>query len=155
MKLTIHEKPYEIDDGRYLAQFVGVFPHHNPEAKTAEGRLIGPQLKWVFRIAEGENSGKEPITMTSRLPSLANTCGKILSALSNDTAVEGEECDTNRFVNAYYRISVKNGFITVDPPPSFVAFRRPNDSDHARAIRDDINALSDKSKGQSDDLEPF
>jgi hypothetical protein len=59
----------------------------------------------------------------------------MLFNLSNATAVEGEEVDTNRFVGAYYRVSVKNGFVSVDPPPSFVAFKRPSEEDIDRGNR--------------------
>lgn len=128
MKLTLHEKPFDVTDGRLLARFLGVYDHFNPNAKTRDGKPMGQQLKWLFQICEGEDTGKEVMTLTHRQCGLETSAGKMLMAVADGTLDLGEEIDTGRFLNAYYRITVENGFISTKHPPVFVGYRRPNEA---------------------------
>lgn len=134
MKLTLHEKPFEVNDGRLLARFLGVYDHFNPNAKTRDGKPMGQQLKWLFQICEGEDTGKEVMTLTYRQCGLETIAGKMLMALADGALDLGEELDTGRFVNAYYRITVENGFISSKQLPIFVGYRRPSETSSLGAV---------------------
>lgn len=150
MKLTLHEKPFEVTDGRLLARFLGAYDHYNPQAKNREGKPIGQQIKWVFAIAEGEDTGKEVMTLTHRACGLETSAGKMLMAIADDAIDIGQEIELNKFVNAYYRISIENGFVSTKQLPSFVGYRRP-DGQTPTASHDTpgdaLGSIGEKDKG--------
>ena len=155
MKLTLHEKPFEITDGRILAMFKGVFPHFNPSAKTREGKSMGQQLKWVYMLAKGDDYGKEVITLTHTACGLETAAGKLLMSLADKSIDIGDEIEVDRFAGAYYMITVDNGFVSTKQLPSFVGFKRPNSQSIQQFHDTPDDALGSKGKDADAGPVPF
>lgn len=125
MKITYFDNPYELSDGRFLAQFNRVEEYHNQKARGKDGLPIPPGYKWVFVIAEGPDSGKEAALLTGKIPSAKNSLGRLIMAMTDGNIADGFEFDAALFVGAWFRITIKEGYMTDAPPPKFLGMTKP------------------------------
>jgi hypothetical protein len=128
MKTTFYENPYEVDEGRFLARFLGESVYYNPEARGKDGKSIDPGYKWEWELSEGPDTGKRVNIITGQVPSLKNKCGRIIMALANGNLFDGSAFDSSKFVGFYYRVTIRDGLVSDNPSPSFVGTQRPSDA---------------------------
>lgn len=126
MKTTYHENPYAVDDGRFLARFKGIEWFKSDTAKDKNGQPLPAGWKWEFDLCEGPDTGKIANTITPSVPSLKNKCGRMIQALSDGHIEDGMDFDSDMFRGFYYRITIREGIISDNPPPSFVGTQRPS-----------------------------
>jgi hypothetical protein len=155
MKTTFHENPYAVDDGRFLARFKGIEWFKSDTAKDKNGDPMPPGWKWEFELCEGADSGKIANIITPSVPTLKNKCGRMMMALSDGIIQDGMEFDSDRYKGHYYRITIREGIISDNPPPSFVGARRPSENTSS----DSVSEASQRSVGdgnkERDDPVPF
>lgn len=155
MKTTFHENPYAVDDGRFLARFVGVTEFSSDKARDKDGNPIPPGWKWEFELCEGQDAGKMANRITSKVPTLKNLCGKIMMSLADGNLADGIEFDSDAFKGFYYRITIRDGIISDNPPPSFVGTQRPSDGKDGDKKSIEQFAIGGKASDKPGDPVPF
>jgi hypothetical protein len=99
MKLRFRESKYGVPAGIYKARFVNVKENQHEE--------YGPGLEWQFEVIEGAFAGKLSSRTTAPEPTLKNSCGRMLQALSRGKYVPGQEVDIDPFVGQAFQIVVE------------------------------------------------
>jgi hypothetical protein len=100
--------------GSYLAALLGV------EATNNE---FGDGLRWQFEVLSGPWKGAKTSRITSQIPTVKNSCGKMLAGLTGKPLAPGEDHDIESFIGKKYLIVVvntENGGTRVEsvsPPP--------------------------------------
>lgn len=110
MKLTFTKSKFDVPEGQYVAQFLGL---QMLDPKPGEGPRLGqdgkpmpPGMAWRFQILEGPESGKQADRISGRQPSPKNVCGRFLAAVSGQILKDGMEVDLEQYVGKKYRINV-------------------------------------------------
>jgi hypothetical protein len=134
MHITFDPDLYHVGNGRFLARFRGIKEYDNPKAIGKNGEKIPPGYMWVFQLQEGEDKGKEASKLTTKQPTLKNSCGKMLMAVAGRELGSKETINLDDYVGAFYMVTIREGYVTDSPPPVCLGF----DEDSARSA---INAL--------------
>lgn len=120
MKLTYGKAEYEVDDGKYVARFLGVTMRDPTGQLGRDGKPMGPAMTWDFEITEGPAAGKKVDKLTSRSPTPKSSCGKLLAAVCDSVLKDGTEVDLAQFVGRSYRITVQENRVSDSPPPILI-----------------------------------
>lgn len=129
MKFRLDSSIYDLEDGRFIAQFLGVVPFDVSRLPLNPYPNSGPVVKWEFHIESGPNVGKPCSTLTQQYPTAKNSCTRMLCGICRTALKEGDEIDPDAFQGCFYAVSIIDGKLDNKFPPQYLG------RDMATAIR--------------------
>lgn len=127
MIFRVGESKFGAPAGVYLAHFRRVEP--------LKKSTYGPGIAWRFEIADGPFKGKIVDRITDPIPTLRNSCGKLIAALTGKALVTGQDIDVQPSVDHLYQITLEQkqsgngtrivGIKQPPPPPPVNRIREP------------------------------
>lgn len=134
MILTFNKGESDLEDGRYLARFLGVSTFKNNGQRGRDGELLSDGIAWKFQIEHpGPMDGKAVFCISDQKITMKNKTGRMITAITGRPMPETFEFDSRKYENFYYIIYIQEGKISDKLIPQFVSARRPND-DQLKAL---------------------
>lgn len=107
MEMTFTKGQYDVPEGKFIGQFLGLKLLSDTGAKDRDGNLLPPAMAWEFQIVEGEYAGKKCDRVTGRQPTPKSGCGKMLAAVTDQILKDGGTYDPEQFKGKLYRLTVE------------------------------------------------
>lgn len=129
MDMVYTKSEFEMPDGKYLAEFLGVTMRDDPPGSKPrigqDGKPLPPAMTWDFRIVDGPEKGKRADKLTGRIPTPNSGCGKMLVCISDSVLKEGDRVNLDQFVGKIYRITIKENRVSDNPGPVLERVTQP------------------------------